>query len=83
MRCPYCKSNKNWRMKTPRWAKYPSWFMRNRRCSDCRKEFIRCLGIVSMGHPAAHRIKNFLTAFLLLAAFLLVVKIGARLIFQE
>jgi len=53
MRCPYCKSADNWKMKTPGWVRYPPGTMRNMRCSDCRREYIRWIGICGLRHKTA------------------------------
>ena len=53
MTCPYCKSKKNWKMKTPEWVRLSPGPMYNRRCSDCGQEFIHWLGTFSVRQATA------------------------------
>jgi len=53
MRCPYCKSSANWKMRTPGWVRYTPGPMRNMRCSDCGHEYIKWFGIFAMFHKTA------------------------------
>ncbi|MCL1909368.1 MAG: hypothetical protein FWG05_00360 [Kiritimatiellaeota bacterium] len=40
-------------MKTPRWVRFTPGPMRNMRCSDCRREYMRWLGVFGIGHKTA------------------------------
>jgi hypothetical protein len=56
MKCPYCRGVDNWRMGRPFWAVFSPGIMRNMRCGNCGREYIRYLRMFSLTQRTAKRI---------------------------